>query len=140
MPPSALLYQAALKHLGVREVPGPKSHKLIQGWIKQAATWLDGDDSKTAWCGCFRGSLGLETSTGVPRAHFRALNWLAWGRPVKLEDAIQGDTVIVKRPGGAHVALLHSVSGRTLHLLGGNQGDAVTIAPYRTADLLGIRR
>lgn len=139
--PNELIYTGARRFLGVAEVSGPRSNKLIQAWIKQAATWLDGDDSKTAWCGCFRGAIGLETGTGVPKAYYRALNWLAWGKPVKsLKDAIRGDTVVLKRPGGYHVGLLETFDGARLRLLGGNQGNAVSIATFNPADVVGIRR
>jgi len=139
------LHAAALQFLGVREISGPRSHTLIKEWIKSAASWLDPDDSKTAWCGCFRGMLGIVTGTGAPLAHYRAMNWLAWGKPIdskRPELWQQGDTLILKRKGGAHVALVHEVQAnkRRVQCLGGNQSDAVSIAPFPLADVLGVRR
>lgn len=144
MTPNEKLYCAASQFLGVREKPGGLSNPLISAWIKSAASWLDGDDSKTAWCGCFRGHLGVLTGTGVPKAHYRAMNWLAWGKPVDVKKPQlwqQGDTIILKRTGGAHVALLHEVTNKAfIACLGGNQSDVVNIAPFRIADVLGVRR
>lgn len=140
---SARIYAAALKHLGTKETPGPASNPNIQAWIKMAAAWLDGDDSKTAWCGCFRGHLGIETATGCPREHFRAASWAKWGKPVDLtkpETWQQGDTIVMTRPGGNHVCLLDRVRGSTVFCLGGNQGDAVTIASFNLSRVTHVRR
>jgi uncharacterized protein (TIGR02594 family) len=140
---SQQIYRAALKFVGVREVPGLKSNPQIQRWIKDAATWLDGDDSKTAWCGCFRGALGILTGTGVPRDHFRAASWAKWGNPVPLDPKHwqQGDTIVMTRPGGNHVCLFHRVAptGR-IECLGGNQADAVNITSFPLARITHVRR
>ncbi len=139
------IYKAAYLYLSVSEIAGPKSNPLITGWIKQSAQWLDGDDSKTAWCGCFRGALGLETGTGVPVAHYRARNWLAWGVPVdhkKPELWQPGDTIIMSRSGGHHVCLFDS-RGSTpslAHFLGGNQANKVGINAYALDRVIGVRR
>jgi uncharacterized protein (TIGR02594 family) len=139
---SARIYQEAKKYLGVHEVDGPGSNPLIRGWILQAADWLDQDDSKTPWCGCFRGAIGLATATGVPENHFRAASWKAWGLPVgSLATAQKGDTLIFQRPGGFHVGLFAGLQGNGNPLvLGGNQGDAVTILEHHKESLLSIRR
>lgn len=139
------IYAAARRHLGVSEVPGSRSNPLITGWIKQSAQWLDGDDSKTAWCGCFRGAIGLETGTGVPAAHFRARNWLAWGVPVdpkRPELWQQGDTVIMTRPGGNHVCLFDSrgTTPSLANFLGGNQLNKVGVNAYALNRIIGVRR
>lgn len=142
MTTSEQIYQAAARYLGVAEVPGPKSNKLIQGWIRQAADWLDTDDSQTPWCGCFRGHLGIETATGTPREHFRARSWLNWGRELPLDRPElwhRGDTVVLSRTGGAHVALLDRVDCSRVFLLGGNQGDRVCIAPFPRSSIIGVR-
>lgn len=143
---SRRIYLAALEHLGTREVPGSKSNPKIQQWIKAAATWLDGDDSKTAWCGCFRGHLGLVTGTGVPRDHYRAASWAKWGQGVdrkRPELWEQGDTIVMTRPGGNHVCLFHRVdptnAGR-IECLGGNQADSVNITVVPLNRITHVRR
>jgi uncharacterized protein (TIGR02594 family) len=141
--PSAAIYAAAAKHLGTAELKGKASNPKIRAWIKQAASWLDGDDSATAWCGCFRGAIGLETGTGVPRAHYRAASWATWGRPVditKPDTWQRGDTIVMTRPGGNHVCLFDRIAGNVVYCLGGNQGDAVTIAPFPRSRITHVRR
>jgi uncharacterized protein (TIGR02594 family) len=140
---SAIIYASALKYLGTKEVPGPRTNAKIKAWIKQAAVWLDDDDSATAWCGCFRGAIGIETATGVPATHYRAASWEFWGDPVNLsrKDLWQkGDTIIMTRPGGNNVCLLDSVEGRHVWCLGGNQSDAVTIAKFPISRVTSVRR
>lgn len=149
------LYEHALKDLGLREKEGPGSTPRIATAIKAAADWLDRDDSATAWCGCIRGLWGIETGTGVPRAHYRAASWLSWGKVIAdarsgIENAKQGDTVILRRTGGHHVALWDHLDGGIeqkhdhgadrVWLLGGNQGDAVSLQRFKVADIVGIRR
>lgn len=147
--PNLPILTLATHYLGVCEVPGKGSNQLIVGWIKKAADWLTKDvadvDGSVAWCGCFRGELGLATGTGVPKAHYRAINWLSWGRPVdhtRPKLWMPGDTIVLKRPGGNHVTQFHSMNTKpgVINCLGGNQGNKVSIAPFALADVLGVRR
>lgn len=143
MSTSAQIYHAASQFLGVSERKGGLSHPLILAWIKQAASWLDPDDSITAWCGCFRGHVGLLTGTGVPPAHYRAASWAKWGKPVdvtKPETWHQGDTIVMTRPGGNHVCLFHAHGHRGVECLGGNQSDAVSIATFPLSRVTHVRR
>lgn len=143
MSTSRRIYFAALEHIGTREVPGKGSNPKIQQWIKEAATWLDGDDSKTAWCGCFRGHIGLITGTGVPPEHYRAASWAKWGKMVPSNPQLwqQGDTIVMTRPGGNHVCLFHGVAkdGR-IECLGGNQADSVNISAFSLSRITHVRR
>ncbi len=139
---SQLLWEHAIKDLGLTEVPGPGSHPRIRQAIELAAQWLDPDDSKTAWCGCIRGLWGWETCTGMPTAHYRAVSWLNWGARVKLAEAVMGDTVVLRRPGGYHVALLKAFTpeGQYVHLLGGNQSNTTNVQRFEARLIEGIRR
>lgn len=137
---SERLYAHALKDLGLAEVPGSKSHPRIQLAIETAAKWLDGDDSKTAWCGCLMGLWCLELGLPVPAAYYRAVSWLEWGVAVKAGDERQGDVIVLQRPGGNHVALLEEKKGVLWDLLGGNQSNRVSVAPYRKSLVRGVRR
>lgn len=142
---SRRIYLAALEFVGVHEVPGLKSNPLIQQWIKQSATWLDSDDGKTAWCGCFRGAIGILTGTGVPPEHYRAASWATWGQRVSISnperDWQQGDTIVMTRPGGNHVCLFHGIAkdGR-IECLGGNQSDSVNITAFPRSRITHVRR
>lgn len=146
MTPSELIYQAALKYVGVAEKPGKGNNPLVEKWIKEAATWLldaGGDDSNVAWCGCFRGHIGIETMTGTPPAHYRALNWSLWGVSVpvsKPKTWMRGDTLVMPRTGGNHVTLFSRIEGSTVYGLGGNQSNKVCIATFPLARIKYVRR
>lgn len=132
-----------MQDFGLKEIPGGGTNPRIAKMILASATWLDDDDSQTSWCGAARGMWGIETGTGVPPAHYRAKSWLNWGENVpSVKEAILGDTVILQRSGGAHVALFNSYDseGDTVALLGGNQGDSVKISNFPVDLILGIRR
>lgn len=140
---SARIYAEAKRYLGTKETPGAGSTAIIRQWIIDAADWLDKDDSKTAWCGCFRGAVGMATATGVPRAHYRAASWATWGKPVEVSRPDlwqQGDTIVMTRPGGNHVCLVYRVIGDFVWCLGGNQSDAVTIARFPISRVTHVRR
>lgn len=149
MTTSQKIYDAATKFLGVAEIPGNASNPTIVKFIDEAATWLkDGVkdvDGSIAWCGCFRGHLGIITGTGVPRDHFRAASWASWGAAVDEKKPAEwrtGDTVILKRPGGHHVALFagYDTANRMVNLLGGNQGDKVCYANFALSNVVSVRR
>ena len=66
---------------------------------------------------------------------------LNWGQPVKLENALLGDVVIIDRTGGGHVFLLIGFTreGNVIGI-GGNQGNKVSIAEFDKDRVLGVRR
>jgi uncharacterized protein (TIGR02594 family) len=143
MTDSARIYAEAKRYLGTRETPGPQSTALIRQWITEAADWLSKDDSETAWCGCFRGAIGIATGTGVPKGHYRAAAWASWGKAVPVHTPSQwqqGDTIIMSRPGGNHVAVLDRVVGKTAFLLGGNQSDSVNVTRFAIDRITAVRR
>lgn len=134
---SARLLAHARRDAGLKEVPGPGSNARIKQAILGAASWLDSDDSKTAWCGCIMGLWCKEIGLPIPAEYYRAANWLNVGEPVELKDAQPGDIVVISRTGGNHVALFVDSS---LTLFGGNQANAVNAASFDRSTLRGIRR
>ena len=134
-----------LRLYGVAEVAGPSSNiELLDILIKhfpQAS-----DDSKTAWCGIMMAEAferaGFKDM--IPDKFMSARSWLSLPNPVTLEDAEIGDIVIFWRgsPDGwqGHVACFVNDMGANVYVAGGNQGDAVKIALYDKARILGIRK
>jgi uncharacterized protein (TIGR02594 family) len=100
------------------------------------------DPVTRAWCADFvNASLsraGIEgTGSGMARS------FLDWGQPV--DQPMQGDVAVFRRgdPNGpyGHVGFFDGYNeDGTIRVLGGNQGDAVSIANYSANDLLGFRR
>lgn len=139
MTSSAEHYRLAQLYVGLAEVPGRASNPEIKRMILATADWLDGDDSVTAWCGSFRAHIGMRAGTGVPPAAYRAANWAKWGTEVK-RDYQNGDTVVLSRPGGFHVALYAGRVDEEFYLLGGNQANKVGFAMYPRESVVAVRR
>ncbi len=126
----------ARKHLGVREIPGVNHHPLIvQMWktIKRGGI----KDDETPWCAAFVGFC-LE-NVGIVSSRFEsARSYLSWGQAI--DRPVHGCIVVLGRAGGGHVAFLAGVNrDQDLLLLGGNQGNAVSIASFPRARALGYR-
>lgn len=122
--------------LGVKEVKGAvHAPAIIRAWRTVKAPFTD---DETPWCGGILGAWMTQAGYGAPAACWRARNWLNWGR--EMPWPVLGCVVVFSRDGGGHVAL---VVGRTpdgkLACLGGNQGDAVSIAAFPEARVLGYR-
>lgn len=137
---SRRIYDHAFRDNGLKETSGPKSTPRIRAAIHAAATWLDEDDSQTAWCGCIRGLWGMETGTGVPPQHYRAASWAKWGKPVRWVDVKPGDTVVMQRPGGNHVALYVRHDDLHVWCYGGNQANACNVSKFKRALVTHLRR
>lgn len=135
----------ARRHLGQREVPGPRSN----GWIRDLWLSLPGgawfwktygeDDTKLPWCGAFCAGVLQRCGIEIPKRYASALAWLEWG-----EDCGPGlgAVAVLTRQGGGHVGFVTAVSpdGQFVRLLGGNQDDGVTEAWFKAERVTGYRR
>lgn len=122
-------------YIGLREIPGPEHSTVIAGWLsKLNAWWLD---DETPWCGTFVAAM-LEGHSVLPKHWYRARAWLDWG--FGLDDPDLGCVVVFERGAGGHVGF---VVGRDLAnnllVLGGNQGNRVSIAAFPRFRVLGYR-
>jgi len=137
---SKRIYEHALRDAGLKETPGAASTPRIRTAIIAAAKWLPQDDSKTAWCGCIRGLWGIETGTGVPAEHYRAASWAKWGKPMRWETVMLGDTIVMTRPGGNHVCLYVRHNATHVWCFGGNQADSCNVTRFPRERVTHIRR
>lgn len=117
----------AERHIGVAEIPGPKTGAAIAGWLHKLKAWWA--DDETPWCGVFVAACIDAAGLALPKNWMRAKAWADWGS--KLAAPVHGCIVVFERQGGGHVGF---VVGRTaqghLLVLGGNQGNKVSIAPF----------
>lgn len=126
----------AQRHIGQREIKGVNHNPLILRWwkaVKRGGIKTD----EVPWCAAFVGAM-LE-AVGIVSSRFEsAKSYLDWGRP--LDSPVFGCVVVFQRDGGGHVGF---VVGRdragNLLVLGGNQGDAVSIAAFDRARVVGYR-
>jgi uncharacterized protein (TIGR02594 family) len=116
-----------------------RDRDTISAFIKKAAG-IDIDPAKTAWCAAFvNGVLGAKGMTGTGKLNARS--FLDWGQPVRTPT--KGDIVVLERNGSSwqgHVGFLVSEDKDTVTLLGGNQGNKVSVKTYPKDRVLGYRR
>lgn len=132
-------YQIALEELahGVVEVPGAGHNPRILEY--HASCSLKATNDETAWCSAFVnwciGQAGLEGTKDAA-----AQSWLQWKGGTKIKTPKAGCIAVFKRgtePWQGHVGFFSSEDDSHIQLLGGNQGNAVSLAPQRKEKLLG---
>jgi len=126
----------ARPHVGVREISGRKHNPLILRWwtlIRAPFT-----DDETPWCAGFVG--GVLESAGLRSSRSAAArSYLQWGRA--LASPRPGCIVVFERgPKFGHVGFVAGADrAGNLLVLGGNQGDTVSISPFSRGRVLGFR-
>jgi len=66
-----------------------------------------------------------------------ARSWLDWGKEV--DRPCPGCIAVFTRGGGGHVGFYVGETAETVKVLGGNQGDQVSVREYPKSRLLGYR-
>lgn len=126
----------AKSYIGQREIAGRRHNpNILRWWILIQAGFTD---DETPWCAGFVG--GVLEECGIRSARSaRALSYLNWGAP--LDKPVPGCIAVFTRGKGAgHVGFYVGEDGRgNPQVLGGNQGDAVTVATYPKSRLRGYR-
>lgn len=130
----------ALKLLGTREIKGEEHNPVIMSWAAEIGGWVKSFyvRDEIPWCGLFVGICALRAGFPHGQKVLSARDWLLWGDVVTVPAL--GDVLVFVRDGGGHVGLYVGEDAEAYHVLGGNQGDAVTIARLAKNRLLGARR
>jgi uncharacterized protein (TIGR02594 family) len=134
------LFELASRHIGIKEKEGEADHPLIRWW-HSLCTIGESPDS-VPWCSSFVNGMCWTLRRDRSKSA-AARSWLAHGEAVDPDDAQLGDIVILSRgrnPRSGHVGFFAGWDRGSVRLLGGNQGDAVNIAPFAKTRILGIRR
>lgn len=142
-------YQLAERFIGLQELPGKSHNPAILAMLKLDQEWPDGDE--VAWCSAFLNWIAWLLR--LPRSKdLRARSWLTVGTAIHLNEAVPGwDVVVLKRGEGAqpgpevidapgHVGFFSGLDDESVHLLGGNQGNTVSVVGFAKPRLLGVRR
>ena len=132
---------------GVAERPGGEHNPEI---LKYIASTTIGSDPKflkdeTAWCSAFVNWCVSQAGVrGTDSA--KARDWHdngGWGRPI--DEPVKGCIAVLwrERPDHpdrlGHVGFYERAEGDKIFLLGGNQGGAISVAPYPRVRLLSFR-
>lgn len=132
-----LWVKAGLKLLGTKEKAGAKDNPTIIDWAQDLGGSIEKvyDHDSIPWCALYMNhilSVAGEKGTGTLWALDFAGKWPS----IKLQDVAVGAISPMTRDGGGHVTC---IVGKDQHGnfmgLGGNQSDAVTIAPFARSRL-----
>jgi|TARA_B110000503_G_scaffold132014_1_gene207474 uncharacterized protein (TIGR02594 family) len=136
--PQTLAHKAYYYH-GLGEVKDRELIKSIMGI----------DPVTVQWCAAFVNMILLEnlypTSESVSDYYLTARSFLTYGQEVK--DPRQGDIIVFPRGDqgwqghvGFYVSTTIKNNTEYYNIIGGNQGDSVSIKPFLSSSALSIRR
>lgn len=141
-------HQEALNYLGLEELPGPATNPGILDMLDQAdGTVGDGKtlqnirDDETPWCSSALCAWMEAAGIKSPRSAM-ARSWNRWG--IALKGPCVGAVVVFwrgSRTGASgHVGIVTGRDKRgNLMVLGANQSNAVTVAPFSIERVLSYR-
>ena len=141
-------YDLAQRFIGTAEVSGSLHNPQIMAMLRLDNDWPT--DDSVPWCSAWVNYIAWLLR--LPRSKsLAARSWLSVGRPVKVFDAeAENDVVVLSRgpssPGPevldapGHVGFFAGRENESVLVLGGNQGDTVSVAPFPFQRVLGVRR
>lgn len=128
----------ALALYGTREKAGSADNPVILGWARELGL-RDYTADAIPWCGLFVAVVCLRAGKPVDNQPLWARSWADYGD--KSPDASLGDICVFQRAGGGgHVGFYVAEDASAYHVLGGNQGDAVSIARIAKTRCIAVRR
>jgi len=131
----------ALHEVGIRETPGRHSTERVMAYRDLAHIEIDGDDGDVPWCAIFVNA-ALE-QCGIPGTRSAASQSFRHSdRFVPLAGPALGAVTVFwrvsKGSGLGHVGFYRGQVGDRIYVLGGNQGDAVSISPFAQGPRFGL--
>ena len=121
---------AARAKMGTREAAGPANSPTIMGWAKRLGAKVLGmayNADSVPWCGLFVATCIAEAGLDPAPIAVRAKSWATWGANLRMTHLAPGAVLVFERPGGGHVGFYVGEDDQAFRVLGGNQGDNVTI-------------
>ncbi len=128
----------ALAEIGTAEIHGAKDNPRVMDYWAGADLKSVASSDETPWCAAFVGA--MLRSSGVTRSGPNAKSYLSYG--FGLDAPVFGAVVVLNRPPvewQGHVGFFAGATDKKIHLLGGNQGDRVSIASFDRERIAGIR-
>jgi uncharacterized protein (TIGR02594 family) len=128
----------AVKQLGVKEFVGKQHNPIILNWARELKLSSVYNADEIPWCGLFIGYCCHMAGLEVINKPLWALSWSNWGTEVT--EAMLGDVLTFKRNGGGHVGIYVGEDDTHFHVLGGNQGNSVSVSRIAKSRLYKARR
>lgn len=112
---------------GTKEFSGKPNNPTILGWAKKLGGWFASfyKEDSIPWCGLYVAHCMKEAGFPVQGDALSALGWSDYERSC---EPCLGAIMVFKRPGGGHVGFYVAEDHEAYHILGGNQGDKVSVA------------
>lgn len=147
-------FDLAQRFIGTAEVRGASSNPQVLAMLRLDQPWPETD--AVPWCSAYVNYIAWLLR--LPRSkNLRARSWLQVGRPILLAEAKPAwDVVILDRASGQGASVLEAPGhvgffagmdrvanqpkADRILVLGGNQADSVSVSPFPTLDVLGLRR
>lgn len=138
----------AQKFVGLQEVVGTVHNPQVLAMLRLVDSKVS--DDETPWCSAFTNYVAFLMGCSMSKS-LAARSWLQVGTPVTEQDARQGFHVVVLQRGTGtqpgphviaapgHVGFFAGFDGDNVIVLGGNQSNAVSLAKFPKARILGIR-
>lgn len=135
----------SLGYMGITEIPGVKSNPIILSWAKELGLNDIYTNDDISWCALFFSITMFKAGRTLPAPkdrydYLRALKWQNLWNKVDTGKEGVGDILIFKREGGGHIGYYVGESPTTYFVLGGNQGNKVSIVEILKSRCVSIRR
>ena len=123
----------AEKEVGVKERTGGENKRILE---YHDATSLNASEDEIAWCSSFVNWVMREC--GMERTNSaQARSWLQF----KNDKKFKKHAIVIFKRGNSkwqgHVGFALEDKGDAIRVLGGNQGNSVSISSYKKSDVLG---
>lgn len=132
------MISVALDDYGITETDGPKNTDAIMAWAIETGLRQSYTADSVPWCGLFMAHVAKKAGKVAPNKPLWALNWAKFG--VEGGQPELGDVLVFTRKGGGHVGLYIGEDNDSYHVLGGNQGDKVSIVCIDKERLYAVRQ
>jgi uncharacterized protein (TIGR02594 family) len=134
-------FQVASRFFGIHEVAGAVHNPIIVAMLSLDNKWAVEDE--IPWCSAFINFICF--ILGIPRSHsLAARSWVTIGSEIPLSEAKPGFTIVVLKrgtnPSQGHVAFYASQDENEVILLGGNQGNSVSLSRFKKSDVIAVRK
>lgn len=135
-------FEVAKSLIGTKEFAGAANNATIMGWAKRLGARVLGivyAGDHVPWCGLFVAHCVAEAGLTPAPIAVRASSWETWGSNLRADRLAPGAVLVFKRPGGGHVGFYVGEDATAYHVLGGNQGNAVSITRIEKARCVARR-
>lgn len=127
-----------LRLYGTKEVPGAVNAPAIMEWAKETRLSSSYVADAVPWCGLFAAVVAQRAGWEPVASPLWARNWAKFG--VESRNPGLGDVLVFKRDSSGHVGFYVGEDETAFHVLGGNQGDQVSIVRVAKNRLIASRR